>query len=84
MRAWPSVCLIMRCLSEAVKHLWEDMSAVCTTCIYIGAAFLFYLFILKYNTMVTGSTPSHTDMQGKAKKTHFSCVSKVKEEHAHG
>ena len=43
MRVRPRVCVIMRCSSEAAKHLWEVMSVVCTACIYSGAVF-FHMF----------------------------------------
>ena len=43
MCAWPRVCVIVRCSSEAVKNLWGAMSVVCISCIYTGAAF-FHLF----------------------------------------
>ena len=44
MRARPRVCVIMRCSSEVVTHLWEAMSVVCTICIYTGAVF-FHVFL---------------------------------------
>ena len=33
----------MRCLSEAIKRLWEVMSVVCSTSIYAGVVF-FHVF----------------------------------------
>ena len=51
MRARPLVRVIVRCLSEAVKNLWEAMSVICIACVdmptihvYNTRAVFFHLF----------------------------------------
>ena len=54
MRGQPHACVIMQCLSEVVKNLWEAMSVVRTPCVCNGAIF-FHLFAKTKRSMVAVS-----------------------------